>query len=178
MFRRAMKRAVGNAMRLGCQGIKIRSWAADWRCRDCPQRMVSRRPRAAAYLRADIDYGTAEAKTTYGIIGVKVWVLKGEIMEPMPRAAGKHDRASSGKPKEQSHVAAEADEIRKQQKGRNRGLATIAGDKVSFGEYGLKATDRGPVTARQIEAARRAITRHVKRGGKIWIRIFPGQADH
>ena len=62
--------------------------------------------------------------------------------------------------------------FRKQQKGRNRGLA-LRGCKVSFGEYGLKATARGRITARQIEAARRAMTRHVKRGGKIWIRVFP-----
>lgn len=62
--------------------------------------------------------------------------------------------------------------FRKQQKGRNRGLAH-RGNRVSFGEYGLKATTRGFLTARQIEAARRAITRHVKRGGKIWIRVFP-----
>lgn len=57
-------------------------------------------------------------------------------------------------------------------KGKNRGLAHN-GNKVSFGEFGLKATERGRVTARQIEAARRAMTRAVKRGGKIWIRIFP-----
>jgi len=62
--------------------------------------------------------------------------------------------------------------FRKQQKGRNRGVAQ-AGNTVDFGEFGLKATTRGRITARQIEAARRAITRHVKRGGKIWIRIFP-----
>jgi len=62
--------------------------------------------------------------------------------------------------------------FRKQQKGRNRGLAQV-GNRVSFGEFGLKATTRGFVTARQIEAARRAITRHVKRGGKLWIRVFP-----
>jgi len=62
--------------------------------------------------------------------------------------------------------------FRKQHKGRNRGLA-VAGSKVSFGEFGLKATDRGRLTARQIEAARRTITRHVKRGGKLWIRVFP-----
>src|SRR5579871_6820346 len=62
--------------------------------------------------------------------------------------------------------------FRKQFKGRNRGLS-IRGAKVSFGEFGLKATGRGRITARQIEAARRAITRHIKRGGKIWIRIFP-----
>ena len=62
--------------------------------------------------------------------------------------------------------------FRKQMKGRNRGLA-LAGSKVSFGEFGLKATDRGRLTARQIESARRAINRYVRRGGKIWIRIFP-----
>lgn len=62
--------------------------------------------------------------------------------------------------------------FRKQQKGRNRGLAQ-RGSKVSFGEYGLKAIGRGRITARQIEAARRAMTRHVKRGGKVWIRVFP-----
>lgn len=62
--------------------------------------------------------------------------------------------------------------FRKQQKGRNRGLA-VRGSKVSFGEFGLKATGRGRITARQIEAARRAMTRHIKRGGKIWIRVFP-----
>ena len=62
--------------------------------------------------------------------------------------------------------------FRKQSKGRNRGLAN-SGNKVSFGEFGLKATTRGRITARQIEAARRTITRKVKRGGKVWIRIFP-----
>jgi large subunit ribosomal protein L16 len=62
--------------------------------------------------------------------------------------------------------------FRKQQKGRNRGLAQV-GNKVSFGEFGLKAVGRGQITARQIEAARRAMTRHIKRGGKIWIRVFP-----
>ena len=61
---------------------------------------------------------------------------------------------------------------RKEQKGRNKGVATV-GAKVSFGEYGLKAIGRGRLTARQIEAARRAMTRHIKRGGRIWIRIFP-----
>jgi large subunit ribosomal protein L16 len=62
--------------------------------------------------------------------------------------------------------------FRKQFKGRNRGVAT-RGNKVSFGEYGLKAAELGRITSRQIEAARRAMSRHVKRGGKIWIRIFP-----
>ena len=62
--------------------------------------------------------------------------------------------------------------FRKMMKGRNRGLAH-RGSKVSFGEYGLKSVGRGRLTARQIEAARRAMTRHIKRGGKIWIRVFP-----
>ncbi len=62
--------------------------------------------------------------------------------------------------------------FRKLHKGRNRGLAQ-RGSRVNFGEYALRATGRGRMTARQIEAARRAITRHVKRGGKVWIRVFP-----
>ncbi len=61
---------------------------------------------------------------------------------------------------------------RKEQKGRNKGLAT-RGAAVSFGDFGLKSTARGRLTARQIEAARRAMTRHIKRGGRVWIRIFP-----
>ena len=61
---------------------------------------------------------------------------------------------------------------RKVQKGRNTGIAT-RGNTVAFGEYGLKATSRGRLTARQIESARRAITRYIKRGGRVWIRAFP-----
>ncbi len=61
---------------------------------------------------------------------------------------------------------------RKQFKGRNRGVAS-RGAEVSFGQYGLKATSAGFITSRQIEAARRALTRHIKRGGKVWIRLFP-----
>ena len=62
--------------------------------------------------------------------------------------------------------------FRKEQKGRNTGIAT-RGAKVSFGDFGLKATERGRITARQIEAARRAISRHIKRGGRVFIRVFP-----
>jgi large subunit ribosomal protein L16 len=61
---------------------------------------------------------------------------------------------------------------RKQQKGRMRGMATRGSD-LSFGDFGLKALGNGYATSRQIEAARVAITRHVKRGGKVWIRVFP-----
>lgn len=62
--------------------------------------------------------------------------------------------------------------FRKQHKGRNPGMA-LRGNKVSFGEFGLKCLGRGRITSRQIEAARRAMSRCIKRGGKIWIRIFP-----
>jgi large subunit ribosomal protein L16 len=62
--------------------------------------------------------------------------------------------------------------FRKDFKGRNRGVAS-RGNKISFGEFGLKSTELGRITSRQLEAARRAVTRHVKRGGKVWIRIFP-----
>jgi large subunit ribosomal protein L16 len=61
---------------------------------------------------------------------------------------------------------------RKEQKGRNTGIATT-GNSVAFGDFGLKCTDRGRLTARQIEAARRAVTRHLKRVGRVWIRVFP-----
>ncbi len=61
---------------------------------------------------------------------------------------------------------------RKVQKGRNKGIAT-RGTNVSFGEFGLKAISRGRLTSRQIEAARRAMTRHIKRGGRVWIRVYP-----
>lgn len=61
---------------------------------------------------------------------------------------------------------------RKQFKGRNRGVAS-RGTKVSYGEFGLKVLELGQITARQIEAARRAMSRHIKRGGKVWIRVFP-----
>jgi len=61
---------------------------------------------------------------------------------------------------------------RKEQKGRNTGVATT-GNSVAFGDFGLKCTDRGRLTARQIEAARRAISRHIKRGGRVWISVFP-----
>jgi large subunit ribosomal protein L16 len=62
--------------------------------------------------------------------------------------------------------------FRKQHKGRNRGIAA-RGNKVSFGQFGLRSVDRARITARQIESARRAVNRYIKRGGKVWIRIFP-----
>jgi len=92
MFRRAMKRAVGNAMRLGAQGIKIQV-GGRLNGAEIARSEWYREGRVPLHtLRADIDYGFAEARTTYGVIGVKVWVFKGEILDtdqaPNQRAAG------------------------------------------------------------------------------------------
>jgi small subunit ribosomal protein S3 len=81
MFRRAMKRAVGNAMRLGALGIKV-NVAGRLNGAEIARSEWYREGRVPLHtLRADIDYGFAEAKTTYGIIGIKVWVFKGEIFD-------------------------------------------------------------------------------------------------
>ena len=245
MFRRAMKRAMQNAMRLGAQGIKIMS-AGRLNGIEIARTEWYREGRVPLHtLRADIDYGFSEAKTTYGVIGVKVWVYKGDnlgrndapSLDSTPRPEGEErrgprgprrdgrggpggDRAGRGGPRRDARggsnaapadgsdkpaEAAGADakpavkrvrqvaapaaaaagakgeytmlqparrKYRKEQKGRNTGIAT-RGNTVAFGDFGLKSTDRGRLTARQIESARRAISRHVKRGGRIWIRVFP-----
>src|SRR5437763_287337 len=89
-----------------------------------------------------------------------------------PRRRPKRPSGRAGREQERRMLQPARRKYRKEQKGRNKGVATV-GNKVSFGEYGLKAVGRGRLTARQIEAARRAMTRHIKRGGRIWIRIFP-----
>ncbi|MCC5812462.1 MAG: 30S ribosomal protein S3 [Ectothiorhodospiraceae bacterium] len=100
MFRRAMKRAVGNAMRLGAQGIKI-NVGGRLNGAEIARSEWYREGRVPLHtLRAHIDYGFAEAKTTYGIIGVKVWVFKGEILEPevfQSSSDGKGERAAAAK---------------------------------------------------------------------------------
>ena len=92
MFRRAMKRAMQNAMRLGAQGIKIMS-SGRLNGAEIARTEWYREGRVPLHtLRADIDYGTSEAKTTYGIIGIKVWVFKGEIAGPQRAVAMSHPR--------------------------------------------------------------------------------------
>ncbi len=88
MFRRAMKRAVQNTMRLGAGGIKI-NVSGRLNGAEIARSEWYREGRVPLHtLRADIDYGTSEAKTTYGVIGVKVWIYKGEIFEPVREKAG------------------------------------------------------------------------------------------
>ncbi|HHJ11831.1 MAG TPA: 30S ribosomal protein S3 [Chromatiales bacterium] len=95
MFRRAMKRAVGNAMRLGAQGIKV-SVAGRLNGAEIARTEWYREGRVPLHtLRADIDYGTAEANTTYGVIGIKVWIYKGEVFDLESKNASASGRKSS-----------------------------------------------------------------------------------
>jgi small subunit ribosomal protein S3 len=96
MFRRAMKRAVGNAMRLGGQGIKIQV-SGRLNGAEIARSEWYREGRVPLHtLRADIDYGFAEAKTTYGVIGVKVWVFKGEVLDADAAAAAPQPKRAAG----------------------------------------------------------------------------------
>src|SRR5690606_3541457 len=194
MFRRAMKRAVGNAMRLGALGIKV-NVAGRLNGAEIARSEWYREGRVPLHtLRADVDYGFAEAKTTYGIIGIKTWIYKGEIFDfaqvgqekqdDSPRGNERGDRGDRDRTRgprrdrgdrearDQTTLQPTRTKYHKIHKGRNDGLAW-SGNAVSFGEFGLKATTTGQLTARQIEAGRRSISRHVKRGGKMWIRVFP-----
>jgi small subunit ribosomal protein S3 len=180
-FRRAMKRAVQSAMRLGAEGIRI----------NCSGRLGGaeiarlewyREGRVPLHtLRADVDYGVATAHTAYGTCGIKVWIFKGEILEHDPMAQDKRlaeaDRSRSGlnrahRRKFTIMMQPKRSKFRKAFKGRIHGNAK-GGYALNFGEFGLKAMEPERVTARQIEAARRALTRHMKRAGRVWIRVFP-----
>ena len=238
-FRRAMKRAVQNAQRAGALGIKVQ----------CSGRLGGaemsrtewyREGRVPLHtLRADIDYGFREARTSSGRVGVKVWLYKGDILpyksvsdDKIVREAAMAVGETSGQAGEPRRVVSSAPRKveaeteatplrqggrrgageaprrrrrhrpsyprrpraaalprrrlkaptvmlmprkvahRKHHRGRTRGL-TKGGDSLSFGEYGIQALEPGWLTARQIEAARIAMTRAIKRGGKVWISVFP-----
>ena len=235
-FRRAMKRALTSAMRSGAKGVKIQVSGRLGGAEMARTEGYSDGRVPLHTLRADIDYGFYEARTTFGRIGVKVWINKGEIMPKgfaqdlteleAPQAVGpgrRRTRARAGwpgrsrrprrrtrwirrrpgwprrrvrrRPRRRSRRArrwpwrprrrrsrpAEGEALmlqpkrvkwRKEHRGRRRGYAK-GGTTLEFGDYGLKALDRGWVTNRQIEAARIAMTRKIKRGGKVWINIFP-----
>ena len=236
-FRRAMKRAVQNAQRAGALGIRVQ----------CSGRLGGaemsrtewyREGRVPLHtLRADIDYGFREAKTTSGRVGVKVWLYKGDILpyksstddkiareaamavgetsgqagEPAPRRvlgppqAGRRRARDPAPPQGGGPGAREAARRRRGHRpsdprrardaplprgglnhvdapqGRtpqappwpHAAASTKGGSELAFGEYGIQALEPGWLTARQIEAARIAMTRAIKRGGKVWINIFP-----
>ena len=244
-FRRAMKRAVQNAQKAGALGIRVQ----------CSGRLGgSEMSRTEWYregrvplhtLRADIDYGFREARTTSGRIGVKVWIYKGDILPYKTQAEDKISREAAmavgetsgqgsppacglvrhppaarrgrGTHRGGGHArqgsrsrAGEASrrgrgdrpphppdprgaplpgrrrltrlsgtmlmprkvKHRKQTRGRLKGVSK-GGNTLAFGEYGIQALEPGWITARQIEAARIAMTRRTRRGGKVWINVFP-----
>ena len=182
-FRRAMKRALTSAMRSGAKGVKVQISGRLGGAEMARTEGYSDGRVPLHTMRADIDYGFVEAKTGTGRIGVKCWINKGEIMpegfesaqltEPEPpqddrRRGARQPRWGRSSlmlmPKRVKH--------RKVMRGRRKGNAK-GGTAVTFGEYGLKSLERGWVTNRQIEAARVAMTRKIKRGGKVWINIFP-----
>ena len=207
-FRRAMKRALTSAMRSGAQGVKVQ----------CGGRLGgTEMSRSEHYsdgrvplhtLRADIDYGFHEAKTTFGRIGVKVWINRGEVLPegvtdsrgrtdldaaPPPRRPRRERRDGGGRGRRRRRrrprrprrsrrrerrgrwrlmLMPKRTKYRKSHRGRRRGLSK-GNHEVHFGEYGLKALEPAWITNRQIEAARIAMTRRIKRGGKVWINLFP-----
>ena len=202
MFRRAMKRAVMSTMRSGALGVKVRM-SGRLNGSEIARTEWYREGRIPLHtFRADIDYGLSEAQTTYGVIGVKVWIFKGEVFDKaeLAQAAAEGEAVAAAAAAAAAPVAPVAPpaapplplppkprrrlrgsttmlqpkrtKYRKMFKGRNGGLAH-RGSNVAFGEFGLKATSRARMTAREIEAARRAMARYVKRGGQIWIRVFP-----
>ena len=230
-FRRAMKRALTSAMRSGAKGVKIQVSGRLGGAEMARTEGYSDGRVPLHTLRADIDYGFYEARTTFGRIGVKVWINKGEIMpkgfaqdlteleapQTVGPGGGSRGRGPGGpggrggpgggrgpggrwpggpggrgpggprarrrwpwRPQRRPAASQGAALMlqpkrvkwRKEHRGRRRGFAK-GGTNVEFGEYGLKALERGWVTNRQIEAARIAMTRKIKRGGKVWINIFP-----
>ncbi len=172
-FKKAMKQAIQRSMKAGAKGVRI-AVAGRLGGSEMGRREWDREGRIPlGTLRADISYGQVHAHTTYGRIGVKVWIYRGDIApeRTLPHEAqmAQQRRRRRGSltmlmPKRVKH--------RKVMRGRMSGLAK-GGHTVAFGEYGLSTLEPAWITSRQIEAARRAMTRSVKRGGKIWIRIFP-----
>ena len=251
-FRRAMRKAVDSALRFGCKGIKVRVSGRLNGAEIARSEWYLQGQLPLHTLRADVDYGFAQAYTTYGVIGVKCWTYKGEILdggrrdglrnEPEPRrpplrdrrerrprwlASGadhasragrrrpcrrnsrrppnapilpplappqpswkqelKHEpagrtragargareeRSNHGHWRPNAMLMPKKVKYRKQQRGRMTGKAW-RGSSLAFGDFGLKALRCGWITDRQIEAARVAMTRFIKRGGKVWIRLFP-----
>ena len=211
-FRRAMKRALTSAMRSGAQGCKVQVSGRLGGAEMARTEGYSDGRVPLHTLRANIDYGFFEARTTTGRIGVKCWINKGEVMpeglrlsnqlgedEPQGggaarRPAGRRSWRSRWRPGRSSRrrsrrtgrrarrpargrwtlamLMPKRVKHRKQMRGRMRGN-TKGGSTVAFGEYGLKSLNHGWITNRQIEAARVAMTRKIKRGGKVWINVFP-----
>ena len=232
-FRRAMRRCVQTAMRSGALGVRV-AVAGRLGGSEMGRREWYREGRVPLHtLRAKVDFGTAEAKTTFGVCGVKVWVYHGDevprreqdteralarahasaqqvdtgnrgggalgediveatvtadiaagdevaakveaaVVEPSVEAATTEAQAG-GTEEGRLMLAPKKVKHRKVHRGHRRGMAK-GGTEIHFGDFGLVALEPAWITNRQIESARVAITRHIKRGGKVWINIFPDKS--
>ncbi len=227
-FRRAMRKAMQTSMRSGAKGIRIQC-SGRLNGAEMSRTEFYREGRVPLHtLRADIDYGFYEAKTTFGRIGVKVWIYKGEVAgtraerqaqaaaragapgrggsnrparggerpsrgsrADRPARSDRTDAPATEAPAEATAGAGEAASTtatplgradhmlmprrvkhRKQHHPKRTGAAK-GGTKLAFGDFGIQAVEGHYVTNRQIESARIAMTRHIKRGGKVWINIYP-----
>ena len=200
-FRRAMKRALTSAMRSGAKGVKVQVSGRLGGAEMARTEGYSDGRVPLHTLRADIDYGFIEAKTTTGRIGVKCWINKGEVMPEGYRMPERGRRArqrgrgracpwrrrGSGRPRGRRGggrqrrwalmLMPKRVKHRKQHRGRMRGYSK-GGTTSRSASTGSRRSTRGWITNRQIEAARVAMTRKIKRGGKVWINIFPDKPYH
>ena len=206
-FRRAMRKAQQDAMHAGAKGIRIKLSGRLGGAEMSRSEFYREGRVPLQTLRALIDYGFFEAKTTYGRIGVKVWIYKGDMTESefeeqqaqqnnrpgrrgdrRPRrgnrsAAQQNAQAPKAEAPAEATAAAETKECarmlipkrtkyRKQHRPVRSGMSK-GGNEINFGDFGIQALAPAYVTNRQIEAARIAMTRYIKRGGRVWITIFP-----
>ena len=189
-FRRAMKMAVASSMRAGAEGIKIQIAGRVGGAEMARTETVKEGRIPLHTFRADIDYALAEALTKVGIIGVKVWIFRGEVygrrdLSPnfgltqtnaaQGNRGGRSNRGggrADNNRREREMLQPKKTKFRKQQKGRMKGIAH-RGHQLAFGSFGIKTLEQAWLTGRQIEAARQAVTRYMKREGQIWIRVFP-----
>ena len=200
-FRRAMKQAIGRTMRMGAKGIKITLSGRLGGAEIARSEHYHEGTIPLQTIRADIEYGFWEANTTYGKIGVKFGSTRAKFFPaeqtqtfrpklPLKDATEETTDAViavaietltvTADPTLQDNREKEAEEMllpkrvkyRRVQRGRLKGKAT-RGNTISYGTYGLVATEPAWITSNQIEAARIAMTRYIKRGGKVWIKIFP-----
>ena len=207
-FRRAMRKAQQDAMRAGAKGIRIKLSGRLGGAEMSRSEFYREGRVPLQTLRALIDYGFFEAKTTYGRIGVKVWIYKGDMTEsefeeqqaqqnnrPGRRGGDRRPRRGNRSAAPQAAEAPKAEapaeaapaaetkegarmlipkrtKYRKQHRPVRSGMSK-GGNEINFGDFGIQSLAPAYVTNRQIEAARIAMTRYIKRGGRVWITIFP-----
>ncbi len=170
-FRRAMKKAVEMAMALGAEGIRIQC-SGRLGGADIARREWQRKGRVPLHtLRENIDYGFSEAHTALRQDRRQVLDLQKRVRQHLNRSHARYTVYNLRRIRPMALAPART-KYRKSQKGSRAGNAK-RGNTLAFGEFGLQSLSRGPMTGQQIEAARVTISRHLKRKGKLWIRVFP-----